>query len=181
MIAGMLSLQGTPSLQAFLGRKWACSWLAKHIVKHIRTLCMNTITDKLESEGWTCGLEGCVHVRSVKYNKWREITVKRYLVRQSTSRMYTYIGRALVARLGGLAPARPIKPPTTVLELRRFMGVVKQVGKFSLNLAELTQSLRKLLRVKTVPGSEDQIKNEPSHRWKKKSPSPLPPHSMTLR
>jgi hypothetical protein len=35
--------------------------------------------------------------------------------------------------------------PTNVPELRRFMGMVNQLGKFSSNLAELTQPLRKLL------------------------------------
>ena len=40
---------------------------------------------------------------------------------------------------------REMKPPTTVSELRRFMGMVNQLGKFSPNLAELTQPLRELL------------------------------------
>ena len=36
-------------------------------------------------------------------------------------------------------------PPTTVTELRRFLGMVNQLGKFSPNLAELTKPLRDLL------------------------------------
>ena len=36
-------------------------------------------------------------------------------------------------------------PPTTIPELRRFMGMVNQLGKFTPNLAQLTQPLRKLL------------------------------------
>ena len=38
-----------------------------------------------------------------------------------------------------------MKPPTTVSELRRFLGMVNQLGKFLPNLAQLTQPLRKLL------------------------------------
>ena len=38
-----------------------------------------------------------------------------------------------------------MKPPTNVSELRRFMGMINQLGKFSHNLAELTQPLRQLL------------------------------------
>ena len=38
-----------------------------------------------------------------------------------------------------------MSPPTTVSELRRFMGMVNQLGKFTPRLAELTQPLRELL------------------------------------
>ena len=41
-----------------------------------------------------------------------------------------------------------MKPPTNVPELRRFLGMVNQLGKFSRNLAELTQPLRELLSKK---------------------------------
>ena len=40
---------------------------------------------------------------------------------------------------------RKMKHPTSVPELRRFMGMVNQLGKFSPNLAELTQPLHELL------------------------------------
>ena len=46
---------------------------------------------------------GCVHARSVKHKKGWEITVQHYPVRS-----VVYIARALVVRLGGFAPARPI-------------------------------------------------------------------------
>ena len=36
-------------------------------------------------------------------------------------------------------------PPTNTSELRRFLGMANQLGKFSQNLAELTQPLRQLL------------------------------------
>ena len=38
-----------------------------------------------------------------------------------------------------------MNPPTSVPELRRFMGMINQLGKFTPNLAELTQPLWKLL------------------------------------
>ena len=41
-------------------------------------------------------------------------------------------------------------PPTTVSELRRFLGMANQLGKFTPNLAELTQPLRELLSKSTT-------------------------------
>ena len=41
-------------------------------------------------------------------------------------------------------------PPTNISELRRFMGMVNQLGKFSMNLADLTQPLRQLLSKKST-------------------------------
>ena len=38
--------------------------------------------------------------------------------------------------------------PQSVTELRRFMGLANQLGKFSPRLAELSQPLRELLRTK---------------------------------
>ena len=38
-----------------------------------------------------------------------------------------------------------MKPPENVTELRRFMGMVNQLGKFSKNLAEISRPLRELL------------------------------------
>ena len=43
-----------------------------------------------------------------------------------------------------------MKPPTTVSELRCFMGMVNQLGKFTPNLAQLTQPLRELLGKNTT-------------------------------
>ncbi len=39
-----------------------------------------------------------------------------------------------------------MKPPTSITELRRFLGMANQLGKFSPILAELTQPLRELLK-----------------------------------
>ena len=44
---------------------------------------------------------------------------------------------------------RKMHPPTSVPELRRFMGMVNQLGKFTPNLAQLTQPLRELLTKST--------------------------------
>ena len=41
-------------------------------------------------------------------------------------------------------------PPTNISELRRFMGMVNQLGKFSPNLTDLTQTLRQLLSTKSA-------------------------------
>ena len=43
-----------------------------------------------------------------------------------------------------------MKQPTTLTELRRFMGMVNQLGKFTPHLAELAQPLRVLLSTKNV-------------------------------
>ena len=43
---------------------------------------------------------------------------------------------------------REMKPPNNFSELRRFMGMVNQLGRFSENLATLTQPLRELLSKK---------------------------------
>ena len=40
-------------------------------------------------------------------------------------------------------------PPTSVSELRQFLGMINQLGKFTPNLAQLTQPLRELLSTKT--------------------------------
>ena len=43
-----------------------------------------------------------------------------------------------------------MRPPGNVSELRRFMGMVNQLGKFTPNLTELTQPLRELLTKKST-------------------------------
>ena len=43
-----------------------------------------------------------------------------------------------------------MKAPTNISELRRFMGMTNQLGKFSHNLAELTQPLRQLLSTRST-------------------------------
>ena len=43
-----------------------------------------------------------------------------------------------------------MKLPTNIFDLRRFMGITNQLGKYSQNLAELTQPLRQLLTKKST-------------------------------
>ena len=43
-----------------------------------------------------------------------------------------------------------MEPPRTVTELRRFMGMVNQLGKFSSTLAETSHPLRELLSKDSV-------------------------------
>ena len=45
---------------------------------------------------------------------------------------------------------REMKPPSNIPELRRFLGMVNQLGKFSSNLADLTRPLRELLGKKST-------------------------------
>ena len=59
--------------------------------------------------------------------------------------------------------------PTSVSELRRFLGMVNQLGKFTPHIAELTQPLRELLSTKHTwmwgPAQEDafaRIKKDPT-------------------
>ena len=47
------------------------------------------------------------------------------------------------------AAVREMNQPENVSELRRFLGMVNQMGKFVINLAELTQPLRELLKKNT--------------------------------
>ena len=49
-----------------------------------------------------------------------------------------------------VATITEMAPPTNISELRRFMGMVNQLGKFSMNLADLTQPLRQLLSKKST-------------------------------
>ena len=48
------------------------------------------------------------------------------------------------------AAIQAMRPPTNISELRRFMGMVNQLGKFSQNLAQISQPLRDLLSVKSA-------------------------------
>ena len=48
------------------------------------------------------------------------------------------------------AAIQAMRPPTNISELRRFMGMVNQLGKFSQNLAQISQPLRALLSVKSA-------------------------------
>ena len=60
-----------------------------------------------------------------------------------------------------------MKAPSSVSELRRFLGMTNQLGKFSSNIAEMTKPLRELLNKQSAwlwrPTQEDafhRIKDE---------------------
>ena len=44
------------------------------------------------------------------------------------------------------AAVREMKPPRNITEVRRLLGLANQLGKFSPNLAEISQPLRELLK-----------------------------------
>jgi hypothetical protein len=48
------------------------------------------------------------------------------------------------------AAIQEMRPPTNVSELRRFMGMANQLGKFSQNLAQISRPLRELLSAKST-------------------------------
>ena len=47
-----------------------------------------------------------------------------------------------------MSAIREMQPPRNISEVRRFLGMVNQMGKFSPNLTRITQSLRELLKKK---------------------------------
>ena len=49
-----------------------------------------------------------------------------------------------------IAAISDMPAPTNLSELHRFMGMVNQLGKFSMNLADFTQPLRQLLSKKAT-------------------------------
>lgn len=49
-----------------------------------------------------------------------------------------------------------IKPPSNVPELRRFMGMINQMGKFTHKLAKITQPLRELLSKRSSWAPQEQ-------------------------
>ena len=63
-----------------------------------------------------------------------------------------------------------MSPPTTVSELRQFMGMVNLLGKFTPRLAELTQPLQELLS-KSTPWVWTLHRNMPFLKSKRNSPN----------
>ena len=70
--------------------------------------------------------------------------------------------------------------PTTVPELRRFLGMVNQLGKFTPNLAELTQPLRELLS-KSNAWVWGPAQSKAFSQVKQNSQNLQPSHCMTLK
>jgi len=91
------------------------------------------VLQRIESAGATLNAQKCVFgVTSVNF--------LGHVIDQS----------GIQADPGKTLAIREMKPPTTVSELRRFMGMVNQLGKFTPNLAQLTQPLRELLGKNTT-------------------------------
>ena len=66
---------------------------------------------------------------------------------------YSFSGMSLTS----MAPEKTsaiesLSSPSNITELRRFLGMANQMGKFSPNLAQVTQPLRELL-IKTALGN----------------------------
>ena len=55
--------------------------------------------------------------------------------------------------------------PKSTTELRRFMGMVTQLGKFSTQIADMTKPMRELLST-NEPGTADQLKRKHLQRLK---------------
>ena len=67
----------------------------------------------------------------------------------------TFLGH--IIDIDGISPdpsktesIRKMKAPTTVTELRRFMGMINQLNKLSPHIAQLSQLLRELLKANTT-------------------------------
>ena len=89
----------------------------------------------------------------------------------------TFLGHVIDGR--GISPdpsktnaVLGMESPTNTTELRRFLGMVNQLGKFSAHLAELSQPLRELLSHKKGWLYGDPPKTRPSEPSKRNWPSP---------
>ena len=70
------------------------------------------------------------------------------------------------------AAIQNIEPPKTIPELRRFLGMVNQLGKFSPNLANITQPLRELLK-KTRMWQWTEVQHKAFNEIKKELSQPM--------
>ena len=95
--------------------------------------CLRAVLRRIESAGATLNPEKCEFSRS-------EVKFLGHIVD----------GNGIRADPEKTSAIRDMKPPENVSELRRFMGMVNQLGKFSPELATLTQPLRELLSKKNA-------------------------------
>ena len=95
--------------------------------------CLRAVLRRIESAGATLNPEKCEFSRS-------EVKFLGHIVD----------GNGIRADPEKTSAIRDMKPPENVSELRRFMGMVNQLGKFSPKLATLTQPLRELLSKKNA-------------------------------
>eukprot|EP00731_Ephydatia_muelleri_P036767 Em0321g6a len=93
------------------------------------------------------GLDGivCQMDDTLVFGKSQEEHDKRLLTTLSRIQSAVLVFRLILRRL---QPSKDMPPPKNISDLRRFMGMVTQLGKFTPNLAELSQPLRELLSTK---------------------------------
>ena len=92
---------------------------------------LKAVLDRLQSRGVTLNREKC------SFNK-RRLKFVGHMID----------GQGISADPDKIAAIRDMEPPSNLSELRRFLGMTTQLGKFSPNLADLTQPLRELLHRK---------------------------------
>ena len=99
--------------------------------EHDSRLC--TVLERIKAAGITLNVEKC----------------------QFSQQRITFLGH--VIDHNGISPdpkkttaILAMKPPSSITELRRFMGMVNQMTKFSPNIAHLSKPLRELLSTKNV-------------------------------
>ena len=88
--------------------------------------------------------------QSLKRSKQPGLTLNKGKCHFSCSRI-VFLGHVIDANGVSLDPRKTeaiqkMKSPTTVTELRRFMGMINQLNKFSPHIAEMSQPLRELLK-----------------------------------
>ena len=91
--------------------------------------CLHIVLKKLEAAGVTLNKERC----------------------QFSCTKIVFLGHVIDANGISLDPAKTeviqkMRPPTNVPELRRLMGMINQLNKFSPHIAQLSQPLRELLK-----------------------------------
>ena len=87
-----------------------------------------TVMERLESAGVTLNLEKCEFSKDMIQFLGHQVSKEGIQVDPKK-----------------IAAIVKMKPPSNITELRRFLGMINQCGKFSPNLAELTKPLRALL------------------------------------
>ena len=94
-------------------------------------------TDSSSQENWNCQSDP----ESKEMPAWEE---------PAESHRSSHSSRRIRADLEKMSALTEMEPPTNISELWCFMGMVNQLGKFSPNLADLTQPLQQPLSTKST-------------------------------
>ena len=94
---------------------------------------LKQVMEKLESTGVTLNVDKCEFSRDT-------LKFLGHIVDKNGIRPDLEKTRAII----------DMEPPQTVTDLRRFLGMANQLGKFSCGLSDLSQPLRKLLKKKNA-------------------------------